>query len=533
MRNKLAIVFAFALMTFQVPPVSSQPRQATPPVSRLPSMSAQERPAQPAARPEAARAARQDPAADPYKDQLSETSHVIRIEGQEVKYTATAGTLGLEDEKGKVKAHFFFVAYTRDGITDVGRRPLIFAYNGGPGSASIWLHMGLLGPKRVPMPDDPLLSAVSYRLVDNEYSMLDVTDIVMIDPVSTGYSRAGAGEDPQQFHGGTADIRSVADFIRLYITRFQRWSSPKFLLGESYGTTRSAGLSADLQQRCGIELSGIVLISAVVDFGSQEYAPGHDIAYCTYLPTLAATAWYHKRLTPELQADLKKTIEEVKAFALGEYLVALAKGNRLSDEERKTVAQKLARYTGLSEQYILESNLRVTDVRFRKELLRDRRLTLGRADGRFTGMDVDAAGEREEFDPAHGHWGAYTALFNDYVRRELKYENDLKYETMGPVRPWSYAEWENRYVNMTEPLRSAMARNPFLKIFVANGYYDMATPFFSTQYTFDHLGWEPTYRERVKWGFYESGHMIYIRPTNLKEMKRDLAQFVKSCVAES
>lgn len=469
-----------------------------------------------------------EPIPDPYEDRVVETAHAVRIGGQEVRYTASAGSLPLRDGAGTVLAHVFFVAYSRDGAGDPSGRPITFAFNGGPGSASIWLHVGALGPRRVQMAADGFQPAPPFKLVDNEWSILDVTDLVMIDPVSTGYSRAAAGHDPHAFHGSAPDIQSVAEFIRTYLTRFKRWSSPKYVLGESYGTTRAAGLSAELQQRHGIELNGIVLVSAVVDFASQEYAPGHDLAYCTYLPTLTATAWYHKRLPADLQGDLRKAIAESKAFAMGDYLLALAKGNRLGDAERRDIASRVARYTGLSPEFVLSAHLRVTDMRFRKELLRDRGLMVGRLDGRFTGLDVDAAGERQEFDPSNAALqGAYTAMFSDYVRRELKYENDVKYETSGPVRPWSYAEFQNRYVNMMEPLRGAMARNPNLRVLVANGYYDMATPFASTEWTFDHIGFEPTYRDRVTMAYYEAGHMMYIRPSMLEQFKRDVAAFMK------
>ncbi|HSK10403.1 MAG TPA: hypothetical protein VK911_12565 [Vicinamibacterales bacterium] len=471
---------------------------------------------------------RAEPVADPYEDKVVETAHMVRIGGQEVRYTAAAGSIPLRDGAGKGLAHVFFVAYTRDGAGDPATRPITFAFNGGPGSASIWLHMGALGPRRVEMSGDGFQPAPPFKLVDNAFSILDVTDLVMIDPVSTGYSRAAAGQDPKLFHGSSPDIQAVAEFIRTYTTRYRRWPSPKYLLGESYGTTRSAGLSAELQQRHGIELNGIILVSAVVDFGSQEYAPGHDLAYCTYLPTLTATAWYHKKLPTELQGDLQKAIAEAKAFALGDYMLALARGNRLTDAERRAVAARLARYTGLSPEFILRSHLRVTDARFRKELLRDQGVMVGRLDGRYTGLDADAAGERQEFDPSNSALqGAYTAMFSEYVRRELKYENDVKYETSGPVRPWSYAEFQNRYVNMMEPLRSAMARNPYLKVLVANGYYDMATPFFSTEYTFDHIGFESTYRDRVTMTFYEAGHMMYIRPSMLEQFKKDIAAFIE------
>ncbi|HEY3383631.1 MAG TPA: hypothetical protein VGK32_17850 [Vicinamibacterales bacterium] len=517
MLKRLLIACALAVLAFPTSVLAQRPQQEVPYLFDAPA-----RVAGASGRAEAPK--------DTYVDRTSDTTHVTRIGGQEIRYTATAGSLPLVDRAGTVKAHMFFVAYTKDGVTDPATRPVTFAYNGGPGSASVWLHMGTLGPKRVQMADDGFQPAPPFKLVDNEESLLDVTDIVMIDAMSTGYSRPAAGEDPRQFHGSAADIQTFGEFIRCYITKFKRWPSPKFLFGESYGTTRSAGLSAELQQRHGIELSGIVLVSAVVDFGSQEYAPGHDLAYATYLPTLTATAWYHKKLAPELQADLKKTVAEAKGFALGEYLTALAKGNRLTEVERKALAKKLSRYLGVSESFILSCHLRVTDARFRKELLRDRGLMVGRLDGRFTGLDADYAGERQEFDPANtALQGAWTAMFSDYVRRDLKYENDIKYDTSGNVRPWSYAEFQNRYVNMTEPLRSAMARNPFLKVFVANGYYDMATPFFSTEFTFDHLGFEQTYRDRVSMGFYEAGHMMYIRPSAHKELKRDVAAFIRSC----
>ena len=486
------------------------------------------RPGLPAQAP-AAPGARTEAPKDAYVDRAVDTPHVTRVGGQEIRYTATVGSLGLADDAGKVRAHQFFVAYTKDGA-DAATRPVTFCYNGGPGSASVWLHMGTIGPKKVQMADEGFQPSPPFKLVDNEETLLDVTDIVMIDAMGTGYSRVAAGEDARQFYGSTPDIQTFGEFIRSYITKYKRWPSPKFLLGESYGTTRSAGLSAELQQRHGIELNGIVLVSAVVDFGSQEYAPGHDLAYSTYLPTLTATAWYHKKLPADLQAmPVAKVVAEAKTFAMGDYLVALAKGNRLTDAERQATAAKLARFTGLSQQFILNSHLRVTDTRFRKELLRDKGVMVGRLDGRFTGLDSDAAGERQEFDPSNtALQGAYTALFSDYVRRELKYETDMQYATSASVRPWSYAEFQNRYVNMMEPLRSAMARNPFLKVFVANGYYDMATPFFSTEYTFDHIGFEPTYRERVSMGFYEAGHMMYIRPSAQKAFKKDVAEFIKT-----
>jgi len=463
----------------------------------------------------------------PAEERLSSTSHVVRIDAREVRYTATAGTLPLKDAKGKATAGVFFVAYTRDGEQNSRARPVTFCYNGGPGAASIWLHMGSFGPRRVQMAEDGFQPAPPFELVENEFSLLDATDLVFIDAISTGFSRAA--EDPKPFHGVRGDLQAFGDFIRIYVTRFNRWASPKFLLGESYGTVRSAGLSGELQSRHGIELNGIILVSSVLDFQTLSAAPGNDLSYATFLPTYTATAWYHKKLPSDLQGDVKKAVDEARHFAFGEFTLALVKGNSLSDAERKAIAKKIARLTGLSSDFVEQANLRVSAGRFRKELLRDRRLMVGRLDGRFTGLDADAAGETQEFDPSNtALQGAYTALFSDYVRNQLKWESDLKYETSGNVRPWSYDEFENRYLNLTDTLRQTMARNPFLKVFVANGYYDMATPFGGTEYTFAHLGFDPTYNQRVEMAYYEGGHMMYIRPTVLKQFKQDVARFIRS-----
>jgi carboxypeptidase C (cathepsin A) len=463
-------------------------------------------------------------------EKLVQTQHVARVGGTEVRYTATAGTLVLKNATtGKARASMFFVAYTRDGQTDARTRPVTFAYNGGPGSASVWLHMGLVGPKRVQMAEEGFQPAPPYELVDNEESLIDVSDVVAIDAIDTGYSRAVDAEEGRALHGVRPDIEAFSDFIRLYLTRFNRWSSPKYLLGESYGTVRSAGLAADLQARHGIELSGVVLISSVLDFMTLNAAPSNDLGFSGFLPTYTATAWFHKRLPAELQGDLKKAVDEARSFAWGEYMLALAKGSRLGDSERRTVAQKVARLTGLSADFVERANLRVNPARFRKELLRERRLAVGRLDGRFTSMDADAAGEQQEFDPSNtAIQGPYTALFSDYVRRELKWESDLPYYTSGDVRPWNYGDYQNRYLNLVDNLRTAMSRNPYLRVMVANGYYDMATPFAATEYTFDHLGFEPTYRERVRLTYYEAGHMMYIRPAMLRQLKRDVAQFIKT-----
>ena len=462
-------------------------------------------------------------------EKLSTTGgHVVQIDGRDVRYTATAGTLPIHDPKGKVVASMFFVAYTRDG-EDARIRPLAFLYNGGPGSATIWLHMGSFGPRHVQLADEGFQPAPPFRLVDNANSLLDVTDLVFVDAIDTGFSRPAAGEDPRQFHGVRGDIQAFGEFIRTYLSRFSRWSSPKYLIGESYGTMRSAGLSGELQERHGIELNGIVLISSVLDYLTKGYASGNDLPYVIFLPTFTATAWYHHKLPPDLQADFGKAVQEARAFSTGEYVLALEQGNRLSDAERAKIVQKLARLTGLSPEYIEQSNMRVSDMRFRTELLRGAHRTVGRLDGRFTGIDADAAGERQEYDPSNeAIKGAFTATFNDYVRQELKWESDLAYPTSGDVRPWSYDEFQNRYLNLADTLRGAMARNPYLKVFVANGYYDFATPFGGTEHTFSHIGYEPTYRERIELAYYDAGHMMYIRPSEQKKLKQDLARFIAS-----
>ncbi|MBI5304702.1 MAG: peptidase S10 [Chloroflexi bacterium] len=475
------------------------------------------------------------------KDQIVETKHTITLGGQTISYTATTGTIVLKEEaekKGdkdgesegeKPKASVFFIAYTRDDVADKTKRPLTFSFNGGPGSSSVWLHLGLLGPRRVVMTDIGDLPPPPYQLVDNEYSMLDVTDLVFIDPVSTGFSRPVVGEKAKEFHGFKKDIQSVGDFIRLYTTRYQRWTSPKFLIGESYGTTRAAGLSGYLQERHGMYLNGIMLVSSILNFATARFNPGNDLPHILFLPTYTATAWYHKRLAPELQSDLHATLREVEQFAFGEYTLALAQGASLGDDARQTIVAKLARYTGLSREYIERTNLRVDIHRFCKELLRDERRTVGRLDSRFKGIDRDAAGEIHDYDPSLTNIiGPYTATFNDYVRGELKFETDLPYELLTPrVQPWSYAEDENRYVNVAETLREAMTTNPYLKVIVANGYYDFATPYLATRYTFNHLGLEPSLQNNVAMTYYEAGHMMYIHLPSLAQLKTDLANFVR------
>lgn len=470
------------------------------------------------------------------KDNLVQTQHAVAIGGKEIKYTVTAGTMILKEETAdrekeaegeKPRAQVFFVAYTKDDEADKSKRPITFSFNGGPGSASVWMHLGLLGPRRVVLEFDGSLPKPPFKLTDNEFSLLDETDLVFIDPVSTGYSRPVEGEKPKEWHGFKKDIESVGDFIRLYTTRYGRWLSPKFLIGESYGTTRSAGLSGYLQDRHGLYLNGIMLISSVLDFTTIDFPVNNDLPYILFLPAYAATAWYHGAL--RIRRTLQNLLKEVEKFALGEYASALLKGDQLTPRERADVVEKLARYTGLSPEFIERSNLRIKDQHFFKELLRSRGQTVGRLDSRFTGIDRLGVTENAEYDPLLTNVvGPYTAAFYDYVRAELKFESDLPYEILSNfVHPWSYAEFENQYANVGETLRMAMTDNPYLKVFVANGYYDLGTPYFATEYTFNHLGLDQSLRDHVSMSYYEAGHMMYIHMPSLEELKNDLANFIQ------
>ncbi len=461
------------------------------------------------------------------EEKISQTSHAVKLDGKDIKYTATTGTLPIRLDDGKVVARMFFVAYTKDG-EDARTRPVSFLYNGGPGAATVWLHMGSFAPKHVQLADDGFQPAPPFHLEDNPNSLIDVSDLVFIDAIDAGYSRVVAGVNAAQFHGQSGDIRAFGEFINEYLKTYSRWTSPKFLIGESYGTIRSAGLSQELQSRHGIELNGIALISSLLTYQTLSPAPDNDIAYASLIQTYAADAWYHKKLPADLQRQtLKQVVDQARTFAFGEYMTALTKGSMLNETERNAIAQKLSRFSGLSPQYIEASNFRVSAGRYRKELLRDKRLVIGRLDGRFTTIDLDAAGEQEEFDISNtALQGPYTALFLDYVKNELKWESDLHYPTSGNVRPWTYDQ--NRYMDMTEPLRSAMTHNPYLKVFVACGYFDMATVMGGSEFNFTHLAYDKQVTDRVSFGYYEAGHMIYIRPSAHAQLKKDIARFVDS-----
>ena len=486
-----------------------------------------------AAKPEAKADAKPDDKKKEPEEKLSATKHSVTIAGKRIDYTATAGNYLVKDEDGTPKVSVFFVAYTKDG-EDAGKRPVTFSFNGGPGSSSVWLHLGLFGPKRVDLGPEGFARPDEAKFVPNEHSLLDVSDFVFIDPVTTGFTRTVPGVDDKQYHGIQRDIELVGEFVRLWTSRAERWASPKFLAGESYGTTRAAGLVQWLQSRHGMYFDGVVLVSAILNFQTGDFHVGNELPFVTFLPTETAIAWYHERLPADLQAKpLAEVVEESRAFARGEYQSALFRGASLPEAEKRGLAAKLSRLTGLSVDFLLRANLRVTDGRIFKELQRDRRLATGRLDGRFVAKDLDAAGEENEFDPSYtAIQGPYTAALNDYLRRELGVEIDYPYEILtGRVRPWSYREFENQYVDVGDRLRQAMRRNPSLEVYVANGYYDMATPFFATEYTMAGLDYEGDLAARIRMRYYEAGHMMYIHRGELARQRADLVEFYAHALA--
>ncbi len=456
----------------------------------------------------------------PPEEKSEITHHTARIGGEEIAYTATAATYIIKADDGTPKATFFFVAYTKDNVPDIARRPLSFVYNGGPGSASLFTHMGL-GPRRVKLAPDGHGLPAPYEVEDNRDSFLDDTDMVFVDAVSTGYSRPVPGQSPAQFYGVIEDANYFSDFIYQYITRNARWGSPKFLIGESYGTTRSAELSGVLQERHQIYLNGIVLLSTVA-FSNW----GGDNRDEFFLPTYVTSAWYHHLLAPDLQ---NKSIEEVaqqaREFAHGEYAQALEKGDQLSAADYQKVVQDMAHLTALSPKYIEEANLRISSFRWFKELERDKRKTVGRLDSRFEGMDVDAAGERFEYDPSEASYeGAFVGAFQDYVRRELKWNSEMYYTVTGNVRPWD----QTGNTQVAEVLRAAMTQQGYLKVLVLCGYYDLATPFNGIEETVEHMNLEPPIRKNISFAYYESGHMVYIDQKADDKLHRDVDAFINS-----
>jgi carboxypeptidase C (cathepsin A) len=462
------------------------------------------------------------------------THHELTLDGKTLKYTATAGTLLIRDEEDKPYGSIFYVAYTLDGA-DPTSRPVSFLYNGGPGSATLWLHMGSFSPVRIETDSPNATPGPPFKLVPNQYSLLDKSDLVFIDAPLTGYSRAVGKATAKEFTGVDQDLQAFDRFIIRYITVNQRWNSPKFLIGESYGTTRSAAL-ADMLGNDGVQLNGVVLISSILNYNIR--AGGYDTLYIGNLPSYAAAAWYFNKI-PNKPADLAAWVQQAREFASGPYAHALFEGHNLPAAELDSVAKEVSRFTGLSVDYVKETNLRISPTRFRKEVLRDDRRTLGRYDMRFEGVDTDAAGETPSYDASDtGISGAFVAALHDYLQRELKYESTEAYRpSAGSIGQW---DWKHKPTSggfnmgpreqpqpyVAADLANAMRKNPHLRVFSANGYFDLATPFFITEYDLDHMDLDPALRGNIEFGYYPSGHMIYLNLDALHKLKDDLAAFI-------
>ncbi len=465
-------------------------------------------------------------------DDLVTTAHTLQAGERDLAYTATTGRIVLREEVHtddkfdgyQPKAEVFLTAYTLNNA-DPAQRPVTFAFNGGPGSSSVWLHLGLLGPRRVVSGDVGAVAPPPYRLVDNAETLLAHSDLVFIDPVSTGYSRAAKGEKPTEYHGFQGDLESVGEVIRLWTSRHGRWLSAKYLCGESYGTMRAAALSRHLQERHGMYLNGLVLISAVLDGGTLEFSPGNDVPYPLFLPTYAAIAHYHGK---HGDRPLAEVLDEARRFAERDYPWALSRGDRLSTQERADTVARLARLSGLSEDYVDRVDVRIEHIRFFTELLRDRRRTVGRLDGRFTGWDVDYGREHWSSDPSYDAiLGPYTSAVNHYLRVDLAYANDLPYEVLSErVRPWSFKDFEGQHVNVAGRLAAAMRANPHMRVHVACGYYDGATPYLAAEHTFAHLGLPEELRGNVDFRYFDAGHMMYVHEPSRQAQSAQLAEFV-------
>jgi carboxypeptidase C (cathepsin A) len=460
------------------------------------------------------------------------THHQTTHNGKTLKYTATAGRLPIKRGDGRIEAEMFFVAYTLDGA-DSGKRPLTFAFNGGPGSASIWLHMGALGPRRVVLNADGSLPPAPYRLEDNANTLLDKSDLVFVDAIGTGYSRGESAELSKKFWSVKGDVQSFSEFIRTYISRYERWTSPLFLFGESYGTTRSAGIAGLLAEE-GISFNGITLLSIAIDFQTLEDSKTNDEPYILLIPTFTMIAGYHHKLAPDLQQDLAKARQEAEQWASGEYTQALAKGDALTGQERQQVIEHMARFTGLNKDVLDQANLRIDVAKFTHFLLIDQKVRVGRLDGRFTGTDPDGLLDTPFYDPTEANIvPPYTTAFNNYVRNDLGYKVDMPYYVFpreGGGFKWNWGSAEEGLPSTAMDLRHAIVRNPYLKIMVMEGYYDLATPYYAANYTMQHLDLPEKFRSNISYATFQAGHMVYLPADGVKKMKTDEAGFIDSAV---
>ena len=496
----------------------------------LPFVAPAAEPATPAAEP-AKTGTETDKAAEP---KTSVTRHQVRIDGQVVRYSATVGWMIMKNDAGKPIARFGYTAYTRDGVADLARRPVTFAFNGGPGSSSIWLHMGILGPRRVVVNDPGFAPPPPSQRVENEFSVLDVTDLVMVDPVGTGFSKPLGEAKGEDFWGVDQDVKSVGAFIKRYVTENGRWASPKYVLGESYGGMRSAGLANHLQSVHGMNLNGVVLVSPFLNAASGVDGAELDLPHALYLPTLAATAWYHGRIADK-PASLEAFMGEVERFAYAEYLPALTRGFVISAEEKRAVATKLAAYTGTSADYWEKADLRVGHTQFLQELGRDQRTIAGRIDSRFVGPAVNPLAETMDYDPFFPAIApAFTAAFLDYLHNELAFGRDEEYRVSAFDVKWDWQHrtpgsrgWLSPVPNTVPDLARAMTMNPGLHVLVQQGWYDLATPQLVMKHDIDHLDITAEARRRIRVEYYEAGHMMYLHGPSMRKYRDDLAGFIR------
>lgn len=549
MPSRLAIVMVLILATAalaqqsnetpQQQPAQAQPTQPQKKATKAPPQ--QQKPEEPATKNTEPAPAQPQAKVSEDKDKKEETfdmtevppvvtHHQITVDGKTLKYTATAGRLPIKRGDGKIEAEMFFVAYSLDG-QDANKRPLTFAFNGGPGSASIWLHMGALGPRRVALPPDGFLPAPPYKVEDNPYTLLDKSDLVLVDAIGTGFSRGENTETSKKFWSVKGDIEAFSEFIRLYLSRYERWSSPLFLLGESYGTTRAAGIAGHLAEQ-GITFNGITLLSMVLNFETLEDTRTNDEPYVFLIPSFTMIAGYHHKLPPDLQQeDPNKARQDAEQWASSEYTQALAKGDAITPDARQRVIEQMSRYTGLSKEVIDQANLRIDVPKFTHYLLIDQKLRVGRLDGRYTGPDPDGLLDTPFYDPTEANtMSPYNAVFNNYVRTELGYKTDMPYYVFahetGFEDKWDWGSAGEGFPDTASALRRALVQNPFLKVLVMEGYYDLACPYFAANFTIDHLNLPEKYRSQVSYATYNSGHMVYLPIDSLKKMKSDQAAFV-------